>query len=278
MENILTVDLEDWFHICGVKEIMSENSWAGLESRIVANTEKILKILSQKNTLATFFILGFIAQKNPELIFRIHTAGHEIATHGYAHLAVYTMTPESFREDIKKACDVISGITGQPIKGYRAPEWSIRDDSLWALDILEEEGFEYDSSMAPLPIIGNQSYSRVPHLLELGAGKLWEFPPLVVRTGLINLPFGGGWGLRIFPYPLIRAAMQKMNTEGSPALVYIHPREFDPCVPDFSLPFVKRLVLNARIQKTETTVKRLLNDFSFSTISKAVDILGNDGK
>lgn len=270
MENILTVDLEDWFHICGIKEIMSESSWSGLESRVVANTEKILEILSSKNTPATFFILGFIAHKNPELITRIQAAGHEIATHGYAHQAVYTMTPESFKEDIKRARDVISGITGQPVKGYRAPEWSIRDDSLWALEILGEEGFEYDSSMAPLPIIGNQNYPRVPHLIKLSAGKIWEFPPMVVRTGLVNLPFGGGWGLRIFPYLLIRTAVQRMNREGSPALIYIHPREFDPRVPDFNLPIVKRLVLNARIHRTETTVKRLLNDFSFNTISKAI--------
>jgi polysaccharide deacetylase family protein (PEP-CTERM system associated) len=273
MENILTVDLEDWFHICGVKEIMSESSWSGLESRVIANTERILELLYSEDTLATFFILGFIAHKNPDLITRIHAAGHEIATHGYAHQAVYTMTPESFEEDIKRACDVISGITGQPVKGYRAPEWSIRDDSLWALEILREKGFEYDSSMTPLPIIGNQSYPRIPHLIQLDAGKLWEFPPMVVKTGLVNLPFGGGWGLRIFPYFLIKAAVRRMNREGSPALFYLHPREFDPCVPDFSLPIIKRLVLNARIHRTETTVNRLLNDFSFSTIAKAIKSL-----
>ena len=270
-ENIITVDLEDWYHICGVKEIMSEESWAGLESRVTANTERILNILSLKGTLATFFILGFIARKNPDLIARIHGAGHEIATHGYAHRAVYTMTPESFREDIKRACGSISEITGLPVRGYRAPEWSIRDDSLWALDILMDEGFLYDSSMAPLPIIGNQEYPRTPHRLELHGGRLWEFPPLVVRTGLINLPFGGGWGLRIFPYPMIRAAIRQMNGRGYPALIYIHPREFDPCVPDFDLPFIKKVVLNARINRTETTVERLLEDFPFHPLSRAIE-------
>ena len=269
MENIITVDLEDWFHICGVKEIMAEESWAGLESRVVANTERILDVLYQKDTLATFFILGFIAQKNPKLISKIHAAGHEIATHGYAHQAVYTMTQESFREDIRRACEAISVITGQPVRGYRAPEWSIRDESLWALDILREEGFQYDSSMAPLPIIGNQNYPRTPHMLELSSGNLWEFPPLAVNSILVNLPFGGGWGLRIFPY-LIRAAIRRMNRQGSPSLIYVHPREFDPCVPEFDLPFVKRLVLNARIHRTETAIDRLLSDFSFSTVSNAI--------
>jgi polysaccharide deacetylase family protein (PEP-CTERM system associated) len=252
---------------------MSEESWAGLESHVVANTERILKILSDENTLATFFILGFVAHRNPGLIARIQAAGHEIATHGYAHQAVYTMTPKSFKEDIRKACDTISGITGQSVRGYRAPEWSIRDDSLWALDVLREEGFLYDSSMAPLPIIGNPRYPRMPHRLELDGGTLWEFPPLVVNSGLINLPFGGGWGLRIFPYPMIRQVIRRMNRHGSPALIYIHPREFDPCVPDFNLPFIKRVVLNARIHRTETTINRLLGDFLFNTISKAIESL-----
>ena len=267
VENILTVDVEDWFHICGVEELIPEARWPQLESRVTMNTLKILEILSQRRVKATFFVLGFIAERHSELIKKIVEAGHEIATHGYAHRRVYTMTPGIFREDLNRAISIISAITDQPIKGYRAPEWSIRDDSLWALDILLQEGLKYDSSMAPLPIIGNQNYAKIPHRLTREQGQLWEFPPLVATNPLANLPLGGGWGLRIFPYNLIRSTINKLNKQNQPVLFYFHPREFDLESPRIRLPWTKRFVLDARFESAEKRLHRLLNDFRFTSVS-----------
>ena len=265
--NILTIDVEDWFHICGVKELIPEVIWSQLESRVSINTMKILDILSRKGVKATFFVLGFVAEAHPDLIIKIQGEGHEIATHGYAHMQVYVMTPDMFRKDLKKSVSIISGITGHPVKGYRAPEWSIRDDSLWALDILSREGFEYDSSMAPLPIIGNPKYPKIPHRLTLDQGELWEFPPLVGSTPLVNLPLGGGWGLRVFPYRLISSAIRNLNAQGQPAVIYFHPREFDPANPNIRLPWAKRFVLDARFVRAEKRLQRLLEDFRFTSVS-----------
>lgn len=266
-ENILTIDLEDWFHICGVEELVPETLWPQLESRVEENTKTILNILGEKGVTATFFVLGFVAERHADLIKAIIKGGHEIATHGYAHQRVYTMTPDDFRKDLRKAVRIISNITGLPVKGYRAPEWSIRDDSLWALDILKEEGFEYDSSMTPLPLIGNPAYSIVPHKLKLNDGYLWEFPPLVAVNPLINLPLGGGWGLRIFPYRLIRTTIQKRNRRGFPVLIFLHPREFDRSNPRIKLPLSKEFILRARIERTEKRLHRLLQDFAFTSVS-----------
>ena len=277
VENILTVDLEDWFHICGVDDYISQSQWTQLESRVTLNTSRILEILDGKKVKATFFVLGFVAERHPSLILKIQRAGHEIATHGYSHRQVYSMAPDEFRQDLKKAVGILTNITGKPVKGYRAPEWSIRDDCLWALHVLTQEGFEYDSSMAPLPIIGNPRYRKTPYRFDLDNGKLWEFPPLVAPNPLVNLPLGGGWGLKILPYSLIRATIGKLNNLGHPALIFIHPREFDPHVPRVRLPLIKRLVLHARIERTEKRLNRLLDDFSFTSLSTVMKKMKDSG-
>lgn len=268
--NILTIDVEDWFHICGIEELIPKAIWPALESRVTKTTMKILNILSQHRITATFFVLGFVAESHPDLIRKIQGQGHEIATHGYAHRRVYTMSRDLFRKDLRKSMCIISEITGQPVKGYRAPEWSIRDDSLWALDILRQEGFDYDSSMAPLPIIGNRNYPKTPYRLTLNDGGLWEFPPLVGVTPMVNLPLGGGWGLRVFPYTLVRSTIRKLNTQGQPALIYFHPRDFDPANPRISLSRAKWFVLNARFERAEKRLYRLLKDFRFSSVSEVL--------
>jgi polysaccharide deacetylase family protein (PEP-CTERM system associated) len=267
VENILSVDLEEWFHICGVDDYLPESSWPQLESRIRLNTMKILEVLDQRNMHATFFVLGFVADRHPALIKEIQRAGHEIACHGYAHGRVYTLSPDLFRRDLTRAVNAIAQITGTPVAGYRAPEWSIRDDSLWALDILHQEGLEYDSSMAPLPVIGNPRYPKTPYLHRLAKGRLWEFPPLVAANGLLTLPLGGGWGLRIFPYTLIRSTIKKLNQQGHPAVIFLHPREFDLDNPHVRLPLTKKLVVDARVERTPKRLGRLLDDFSFTSIS-----------
>ncbi len=266
VKNILTVDVEDWFHICGVEDRIPRENWTGLESRVAQNTIKLLALLGFHGIKATFFILGYVAERYPELILKIQAAGHEVATHGYGHNRVYTMSPRSFRQDLRQSIQIIKRITDRPVKGYRAPEWSIRDDSLWALEILKQEGMEYDSSMAPLPIIGNQHYPKTPYKRYLKRGSLWEFPPLVIPMSLVHLPIGGGWGLRVFPYGLIRSEIKRLNNRGDPALIYIHPRELDPNCPRIGLPWTKQFVLHARIERTGKRLERLFKDFLFTSI------------
>ncbi len=266
LKNILTVDVEDWFHICGVNDFIPRQTWPKLESRVVENTIRILDFLNQANTQATFFILGSVAERHSELVKKISDAGHEIASHGYDHRRVYTMTPEAFGQDLKRSAEILSGITDHSIKGFRAPEWSIRDDSLWALDILQDQGFQYDSSMAPLPIIGKTKYPKIPWKHLLVHGDMWEFPPLVGSALITNFPFGGGWGLRTFPYHLIRSAIRKLNRQGRPAVIFLHPREFDIDCPQIKIPPVKRFVLNAGVESTEKRLGRLLEDFDFTSV------------
>ncbi len=267
VKNILTIDVEDWFHVCGVSDYIPRKDWPSLESRVVENTLRILDIITNFECRATFFILGQVAERHPHLVSTIQKAGHEISSHGYAHRRVYTMSPETFREDLLRSIDILQRITGTPVKGYRAPEWSIRRDSLWALDILAEAGMLYDSSMAPLPIIGDPAYSRVPWKHSIGWKRLWEMPPLVGATPLVNLPLGGGWGLRTLPYAYVRSVIQKFNDAGTPALIFLHPREFDPNCPAVKLPFIKRLVLNGGFKSTPERLERLLKDFEFESVS-----------
>jgi polysaccharide deacetylase family protein (PEP-CTERM system associated) len=265
--NILSIDLEDWFHICGVERHLPASRWDTLESRVDINTRMILDLLAQRQVKATFFILGYVADRHPLLIRNIAAQGHEIAAHGYSHEQVYRMTPVQFRQDLRKAVQAIAAITGKKVYGFRAPEWSIRDDSLWALDILCEEGFTYDSSMTPLPIIGNPQYPSIPHRKLLAAGPLWELPPLVARTRVGNLPIGGGWGLRVFPYRLIKKSISELNAQGHPAVIFLHPREFDRNNPRVALPLAKRFVLEACIETTAKRLMRLLDDFQFSSMA-----------
>lgn len=273
IENMITVDVEDWYHICGVRDIIPEHTWPNLETRINQNISRLLQILAKNDVRATFFALGYIAENHPEVIQNIQKYGHEIASHGYSHRRIYTMTPEAFRKDLKRSVDVITRLTGEPVRGFRAPEWSIRDDSLWALDVLLDEGFEYDSSKAPLHFIGNPDYPKIPHRITLKNGNIWEIPPLVGAARFANLPIAGGWGLRVFPYRFIYSAIQKLNDQGYPALIYFHPREFDPAVPHIRLPLVKRFVLGAKLVGTEKRLLRLLKDFRFSSVRSVLETI-----
>ena len=270
VRNIITVDLEEWFHVCGLEDRFPQARWPALEARVIESTERLLRIFSHSGVRATFFVLGAIAEQHPDLIGHIRDEGHEIASHGYAHQRVYDMTPAHFRDDLRKASGLLSAITKKPVKGYRAPEWSIRDDSLWALDILIEEGFLYDASMTPLPIIGNPRYSRLPVRLQRAQGALWEFPPLVAATPFVNLPLGGSWGLRVFPYRMLRNAIRNMNAREQPALIYLHPRELDPACPRVKLPLYRSMALYAGTRAVEGKLLRLLDEFTFTA---AEDIL-----
>jgi peptidoglycan/xylan/chitin deacetylase (PgdA/CDA1 family) len=287
MKNIITVDVEDWYHICDIEHILPSSQWDRCESRVLQNGEKILTLFSRFNVKATFFVLGYIAERTPELVKMIHIEGHEIASHGYGHLQIYKQKKEEFIQDLLRSKKLIEGMIGEKVIGYRAPEWSIcgtieqvkpaeanfiakagrgNRNSYWVLDVLTQHGFLYDSSIAPLRFIGVPNAPTTPYLISTLHGEIKEFPPLTMPSLLGNLPIGGGWGLRIFPYRTIHKKIERLNRLGHPALIFCHPSDFDPLPIPIALPWLKRFVCYGKIKTTEERMIRLLNDFEFKTV------------
>lgn len=276
MLNALTVDLEDWYHICGVAENILPSEWVKYESRVIRNTDKVLSILRQHNAKATFFVLGYIAEKEPDLIKTVHKEGHEIATHGYYHRRIFELSKDEFEEDAKKSIDVLESIAGEKVIGYRAPEWSIRNNTLWALDILKKLGIKYDSSMVPLTRMGERDFGQYPYSIETEYGNILEFPLTTMRCLWENLPFTGGLPLRIAPYWYVLSKIKWMNYRyDKPGLVYVHPWEFDDEHPEIDLPLSRRFMHYFNVKSTEPKIKALLKHLKFAPIKDVMDI-GND--
>jgi peptidoglycan-N-acetylglucosamine deacetylase len=265
-DNLLTVDVEDWFHICGVARWLPQNQWDRLPGRVENNTLALLDLFDRFRARATFFVLGWVAERRPGLVREIARRGHEIASHGYRHQRVYTLSRSEFERDVRRSLDILEPLAARAILGYRAPEWSIRGDNLWALDILAKAGLRYDASMAPLPVIGHQNGPRGIHRRRTLYGTLWEVPPLVGPTPWVNLPVGGGWGLRTFPLQLIRFFIRRQNRGLGPAVVFVHPREIDPAPPRPKLPLIKRFVVSAGVRPTAVRLANLLGHYRFLSI------------
>jgi polysaccharide deacetylase family protein (PEP-CTERM system associated) len=204
--NAMSVDVEDYFHVSVFDGIVPRSTWDDMESRVVANTQRLLEIFEESGVKSTFFILGWVAERHTDLVRAIADRGHEVASHGYAHRLVYDQTPDAFREDVRRAKHVIEDATGQGVRGYRAPSYSITPRSLWALDILIEEGHSYDASIFPIrhDRYGIPVSPREPFPVERDAGALMEVPGSTVRVGPLNLPVGGGGYFRILPYQWTR--------------------------------------------------------------------------
>ena len=291
MKNILTVDVEDWYHICDIEHILPRSSWDRCESRILFNMEKILTLFGRFKVKATFFVLGYVAERRPEVVRMIEGEGHEIASHGYGHVQVFKQTKDEFLQDLLRSKGLLENMTGDKVIGYRAPQWSIcgalqqaepaeacfiakagkeKRDSYWALDLLAQNGFLYDSSIAPLRFIGIPDAPAIPYAVATPHGGIKEFPPLIMRSPLGNLPIGGGWGLRIFPYRSIHKKILRHNREGHPGVIFCHPSDFDSHTPSIPLPWIKRFVCYGKIKTTEERMIRLLNDFEFTTIKEVL--------
>lgn len=238
--NVLTVDVEEWFHICGVGGALAKENWPALPSRVEATTDRLLDLLDRVGIRATFFVLGYIAERHPQLVERIARAGHEIGTHGHMHERVYELTPASFEEDLDRSIAALTASGASTVLGFRAPEWSINDNSLWALTVLARKGFRYDSSMAPMRIVGNPDYRREPHRLTTPGGVLIECPPAVVTRFGQTIPFGGGWGLRMSRPRSVLRALEAREAAGLTSVLWVHPWEIDDEPPAISLPVGKR--------------------------------------
>lgn len=274
MLNALTIDVEDYFQVANFEKVVGFYNWDRYESRVADNTIKILDIFSEKNVKATFFVLGWIAQRFPGLVKKIHSQGHEIASHGYSHQLIYQQSPLEFKQDIRNTNILLEQITGKPVLGYRAPTYSITKDSLWALDVLNEEGFKYDSSIFPAyhdkgGISGANPYL---HRIENSNGGILEFPISTIQILGQNIPFAGGGYFRLFPYWFVKLSMKKINNKGYPAIVHLHPWEIDPRQPRIKTDSLGRFRHYLNLDKTESKLKRLLNDFKFAPVKEVLGL------
>ncbi|MDT8368404.1 MAG: DUF3473 domain-containing protein [Longimicrobiales bacterium] len=264
-----TVDVEEYFHVSAFEAVVSQEQWVGLESRVAASTELILRLLEEQEARATFFVLGWVALRHPELIRRIAAEGHEIASHGWDHRRIPHQTPLQFRNSVRATRELLEDLTGTPVVGFRAPSFSVGPGDEWALDVLLEEGHKYDSSLFPIrrPGYGYPDGGRFPHRVRRPGGDLLEFPPATLRRLGVNIPAAGGAYLRFFPLWLIRAAIRDMEWDGEPAVLYIHPWELDPEQPRLPVSMTTRLRHYSGLDRTRGLVQRLLEEFRFRTIS-----------
>jgi len=268
--NIFTVDVEDYFMVSAFSDVIPMHQWGNFESRIENNTLRVLDIIDKYSVNGTFFILGWVAERYPEIVKEIDRRGHEVACHSYCHRLVYNMTPEEFREDTRKAKAIIEGIIGKEISGYRAPSYSITENSIWALKILAEEGFEYDSSIFPIrhDRYGFPAYSRFPIMEETGTGwKILEIPLSTIKIFGENFPVGGGGYLRMYPLWFTQYAIRELNEkEYKSAIVYVHPWELDPDQPRLKSTKLSMFRHYINLGKTESRLDSLLGTFKFQSI------------
>src|SRR5437762_11488543 len=254
--NALTIDFEDWYQ--GLE--IPQTDWAGFEDRIVPVGQRLLALLAEAGVRATFFVLGYIAERHPDMVRAIAAAGHEVGTHGYSHALIYTQTPEVFRAELSRAIRVLEELTGRAVVSHRAPFFSITKDSLWALDILGELGIRYDSSIFP---VVNYRYGiadapRWPYQISAGAHTLTEFPISTWQVMGKNVPIAGGAYFRIYPYAFTRRGLRALNRQGRPFVFYLHPWELDPDHPRIRVPRrVAGLTHYFNLGATERRLRRL---------------------
>jgi polysaccharide deacetylase family protein (PEP-CTERM system associated) len=272
--NAFCVDLEEWFHICGVDtEFSHPDSWGRAESCVVKDTEVLMRILDDANSKGTFLTVGWVAERYPDMIRALVDAGHEIGCHSYHHQLVYEMTPEAFEEDLKRSLGVLRELSGQPVRAYRAPGFSITRDCFWAYPILRRNGIEIDVSIVPASRDhgGVDDFTRDPFLLHLDEGDMRCFPVSVMTIAGRTVPFSGGGYLRLFPSSLINAGYRQNHRQGRPGMSYIHPREINPDQPRLSLPRMKSFKYYVNIGTTEAKLRAMLDNFRFSTVSETLE-------
>lgn len=271
--NAMTVDVEDYFQVSAFDDVVSRADWDGMESRVVRNTERLLDLFAEFGVRATFFVLGWVAERQPALVRSIAERGHEIASHGYGHRLIYTQTADQFRADLRRGRDVIEAACGIRPRGYRAPSFSITAQSLWAFDVLVEEGFEYDASVFPVrhDRYGLPDAPRHPYIVSRASGTIVETPASTVRVGATNLPVAGGGYFRLLPYAWTRWGFNRLNrVERRPAVFYLHPWEVDPDQPRLKAGRLSRFRHYRNLDKTERRLRQLLTDFRFDSLDRVV--------
>lgn len=273
LTHALTVDVEDYFHVSGFADRIARDTWDRYESRVVESTRRVLQLCERNQVRATYFVLGWVARREPQLVRDIAAAGHEIGCHSEWHRLVYDLTPDEFRRDLVDSRDVLEQIVGRPVTAYRAPSFSITKRSLWALPILAEEGFTLDASVFPVrhDRYGMPGSPAAPYLIETPAGPLREFPGSTVPITGRTVPVGGGGYLRLYPASVTQHLLTRIERSGRPCMVYVHPWEFDPDQPRLSGSWKSRFRHYVGLNTTERKLDALLKTFRFDTTSTALD-------
>lgn len=272
--NIFTVDVEEYFQVGAFERTVSRRDWDSYPSRLEYTVDLLLDLLARHGALGTFFTLGWVAERYPHVVRRIHDGGHEVASHGYWHRRVDTLTPREFRDDVRASRAVLEHACGAPVFGFRAPNFSIRPGGEWAFDVLLEEGYRYDSSLFPIrrPDYGYPSAPPVPHLLHRNGGTLCELPLATTSMRGVRVPAAGGAYLRHFPYGVIRRAMREHTESGVPATFYIHPWELDPEQPRLPVKWHTRVRHYGGLSRTLPRLERLLGEFRFTSAARSLKL------
>lgn len=269
----MTVDVEDYFQVTNFESVITRDSWASRECRVEANTTRMLDLFAAANVTATFFVLGWVAERFPGLVRRIAAEGHEVASHGYWHRLIHHQTPDEFRVDVRAAKARLEDTIGTEIRGYRAPSFSVTVDTLWACDVLLEEGYAYDSSIVPvrhnrygIPTAGRHAY-----VIRRSSGSLVEVPVSTSPLAGMNLLVGGAY-FRFLPYRWTETSISRLNTsERMPAVFYVHPWEIDPAQPRIAAAPLAKLRHYHNLHVAEHRLRRLLQRFSFGTVRELID-------
>jgi len=272
--NVASVDVEEHFQVSGFADVVPRDRWESHESRVESNTDRLLDLFDRAGIKATFFVLGWVGERHPAMVRRIADAGHEIGSHGYSHRLIYDQTPEEFRSETHRSRRFLQDTTGQPVNGYRAASFSITRRNLWALDILAECGFQYDSSLFPVlhDRYGIPGALRQMHRLETPAGhRLLEIPPSTLPLGRAMLPVAGGGYLRLYPRALTTWAIDRLNRlESMPAVMYIHPWEVDPEQPRIAARWTNRFRHYNGLRRTESKLMSLFQRFRFGPLADVI--------
>lgn len=270
MYNAITIDVEDYYMVSAFADIVKFADWDKYESRVEGNTYRILELLAEYDVKATFFILGWVGERCAGLVRDIYSAGHEVACHGYNHRLIYDLTPDEFREDVRRAKGILEDTAGAPVIGYRATSYSIVKKTLWALDILIEEGFKYDSSIFPIhhDRYGIPEAERFQHIIDREKGSISEFPPTTYKILKYNAPVAGGGYLRLLPSWIMKSAFKRINSrEMNPVVVYFHPWEIDVNQPRLNGKWLSRFRHYINLDSTIPKLKSFLSEFKFRPLS-----------
>jgi polysaccharide deacetylase family protein (PEP-CTERM system associated) len=271
--NVFTIDLEEWFNFEFGGFGAPRSEWGGLESRVVPVTEQLLDILEETNTRATFFVLGWVAERQPRLIRRIAEAGHEIGSHSYAHREIRTLDAASFAQDLRRAKATIENASGQVVQSFRAPMFSLTPDMGWAFDVLAEEGIRFDSSLFPGRRLGGGAHQAplAPHVIDTASGELLEFPISMANVGGVRIPMFGGGYFRLFPARVVITAAKLIGARSRPVMFYVHPHDLDPGQPrvvEGWLPSFRRYY---GLDRTARKLHRLLEAVPFTRLDWACE-------
>lgn len=269
--NAFTVDVEDWFHICGVDDRLPPSDWDRLESRVVPTTRALIDDLAATGNRATFLVVGWVADRFPTLVQEIRAAGHEIGLHGYWHRRLYEMSPDTFRQDLDDNRRALRAAGVEGVRSFRAPEWSLNQRATWALEILADEGIAIDASRAPVARVGSPAFPRRPHPIATAKGALLEVPPMVGELAGQAVPLGWGWGLRKAEPAELLDAIATSNRAGDPAVLTVHPWEIDPDPPHVRLPAPLAFAHYYKLSGFRSRLREVLAGADFGPLSELPD-------